>query len=79
MDTFPTFYWKQNPHMYLVKLSENVYNLIPPNQCDWNYTIRKITDQMWQVNGFKDDLFEDVVDYEDITYEFVNKKWIRID
>ena len=35
-----------------------VFNLLPPNQCDWMYTLTQISPNLWLVNGIKYDIDE---------------------
>lgn len=72
---FPTFYQRLNAHMVLIP-NDNMtqYQLCPPNQCDWMYTLSKISNTRWRVIGHKEDLFDMSQDI-DYIYENMNGVW----
>ena len=69
---FPKYFWSMNTHMFLIEVSDTVYTLMPPNQLDWFYTIKKISDTEWNVKGSKN---EDPEVIQHI-YEFINNDWL---
>jgi hypothetical protein len=69
---FPNYFWSMNDHMFLIEVSETVYTLMPPNQADWFYTIKKISDTEWNVSGSKTEDPETI----NYNYEFINNRWL---
>lgn len=67
-----------NSHMMLIETNENLYTLIPPNQCDWFYTIEKLQNNKWRVSGRKDDLFMPSEETKKI-YTYIKNQWIEYD
>lgn len=43
-------------HMTLCEMDKHEYYIIPPNQCDWKYTLNKIDNNTWKVYGEKNDI-----------------------
>jgi len=54
---FPNFFQSFHTHMFLLANDDGSYALCPPNQCDWFFTLKKIDDDMWEVSGYRDDIF----------------------
>lgn len=54
-----------NSHMFLIQNSDNQFSLIPPNQCDWVYTITRVLQNTWNVKGKKSDVFMGDETYEE--------------
>jgi hypothetical protein len=65
-----------NSHMTLLETSETLYALVPPNQCDWMYTIEKLKDNKWRVNGRKDDYYSSPEEIKKI-YTYIKNEWIE--
>jgi hypothetical protein len=65
--------------MFLIELNENQYSLMPPNQCDWMYTLTKITDTLWNVKGTKDDVWAYSSQDYDQNYRLINGNWQPVD
>lgn len=58
-------------------LDAEVYHVVPENQCDWMFTLRRITDRSWKVVGVKDDPFwgtETRIEY--YVYSDIEAGWI---
>ena len=72
---FVKYFAEPNSHMILIKESENRYCLIPPNQCDWFYTITKKSEDTWNVKGIKEDIYLGA-DSVDIDYSYVDGSWV---
>lgn len=70
MNTFPEYFHSLlASHMTLYEIEENIYTIIPPNQCDWKYTINKIDDDTWKVYGEKNDIYYPLPQYISYTYK----------
>lgn len=41
-------------HMFLIKIDNCKYEVLPPNQLDWHFTVTKINDKIWHVHGVKE-------------------------
>lgn len=60
-------------HMYLISIDENTYECVPPNQCDWKYTIERIHETSWKVYGEKDNQLDPLQSFE--TYNMIFVKY----
>ncbi len=61
---FPEWYHEQgNSYMFLHEISPTVYNIMPPSQRDWFYTLTKLEEKKWLLEGVKDDPFEEKIKY----------------
>jgi hypothetical protein len=71
---FPEYFFKLNEHMILIQVTDDVYTLVPPNQCDWFYTLSQIDNNTWNVKGAKDDTYHgsEKCDYN---YILENNEW----
>lgn len=69
---FPKYFWSMNTNMFLIEVSDEIFTLMPPNQLDWFYTIKKISDTEWSVEGSKSENQEVIQDI----YEFINNDWL---
>lgn len=70
MSTFPEFFHSvMTSHMYLIELNENIFEIIPPNQCDWKYTLYKINNDTWKVAGKKHDIYNQIPQYINLLYK----------
>lgn len=50
-ENFPEYFFKINEHMILIEVTDTIYTLVPPNQCDWFYTLTQIDNNTWNVKG----------------------------
>ena len=72
--SFPEYFHENfYSYMILIQESETSYIISPPNQQDWHFKIKKLSDIKWHVKGHKE---QDYIpeDYDEI-FEFKNKKW----
>lgn len=72
--SFPEYFHENfYSHMILYRESDKKYTMSPPNQQDWNFKIKKLSDTRWYVKGHKE---QDYIreDYNEI-FEFKNGKW----
>ena len=53
---FPEFFHDFYSHMIMIEVTPDIISLMPPNQCDWFFTLTKINDNNWSVIGAKDDI-----------------------
>lgn len=73
IDYFHSFY----EHMAMIKTSPTSYALIPPNQCDWMFTIEEKEKNTWLVHGTKDDVYSMYGPEEfSATYVYVDDKLV---
>ena len=78
--TFPDFFWSMYEHMILIQLSETQFELVPPNQSDWFWTLTKVSDTEWKVYGTKDDFYYgDYPQNRSMTYFKAHNEWCLID
>lgn len=76
MMSFPQFIASFNSHMMVIENPDKSFSLIPPNQCDWMYTLKKITDTKWHLRGTKDDIYYDFEEIEkDYEYDAEEDTW----
>ena len=47
-------------HMFLLEMSQDTFVILPPNQCDYRYTLNKISDDEWLVKTEKYDFDMDM-------------------
>lgn len=71
MEDFPNYFWNMNQHMFLIKESDTVSVLMPPNQEDWFYTLTKISKTKWTVKGTKDGELYQI----NKNYKVIDNKW----
>jgi hypothetical protein len=76
MTDFLEWFQEMNSHMILIGEGNN-YNMMPPNQCDWMYTITRIDDKTWDVKGIKNDVFAFGPEEMHIIYKYStnNRYW----
>lgn len=74
MTTFPEFYLSLNSHMFLVQINEKKFEIFPPNQLDWKFTLIQLDENKWQVHGIRDLDFDEFV----TLYTKNNGDWIPL-
>ena len=52
---FPEHFRSVYPHMFLIKKNNNTYSMWPPNQRDWVFFLKRVSTDVWEVYGEKDD------------------------
>jgi hypothetical protein len=76
---FPIYFSSLYDHMVLIPSECNTYfNLMPPNQNDWQFTLTKIGDNKWVVHGVKEPCFTSDTTEVIKIYEYVNDAWVCI-
>jgi hypothetical protein len=71
---FPEYFFSLNEHMILIQVTDDVYTLVPPNQCDWFYTLTQIDNNTWNVKGKKNDTFHEL-EKRDCNFIWVENEW----
>jgi hypothetical protein len=76
---FPKYFSSLNEHMMLVPSdSESCFQLVPPNQNDWHFTLIKFGNNRWVVHGKKEPDFNSDVTKTMTVYRYISKKnsWV---
>jgi hypothetical protein len=55
---FIEYFGMVNSHMFCIEVIKNhVFEFVPPNQLDWTYKVAKIGNNVWNVEGKKNDVY----------------------
>lgn len=65
-----------NPHMVCIEVADGVYVLDPPNQLDWSYTVSRLPENRWRVQGKKPAHY-DIEETCDDVYRCEKGRWVR--
>ena len=73
---FPKFFHNFYSHMIMIEVETDLISLMPLNQCDWFFNLKKINDTKWTVSGQKDDIFSVYgTEKQSSVYELINNEW----
>lgn len=71
--SFPEYFHASNSHMFMFEDDDGTFHLLPPNQQDWSYTIRKENEDTWVVKGKND------WDTKELIAHLVDDYWVLED
>ena len=77
MDFVDYFQDMNSDHMWVEVIKYEVYEFFAPNQCDFQYVIQRIGDDLWNVKGVKHDpLSYFPPSLINCDYQLVDDEWI---